>query len=61
VLYLNKTISQTLPPTEKHGYLVNSDGDIVVEMFVMPPSDVLKRLGIKLDQYEIIAENLSFG
>jgi len=34
----------------------NGDSDSVGEKFVMPSSEVLKCMGIKLDQYEAIAE-----
>jgi putative nucleotidyltransferase with HDIG domain len=34
----------------------NCDSESVGEKFVMPSPDVLKRLGIKLDQYQVIAE-----
>jgi putative nucleotidyltransferase with HDIG domain len=34
----------------------NGDSDSTGEKFVMPSSEVLKRLGIKSDQYEVIAE-----
>ena len=45
IVYLSNLICQSI-----------GDNETVVGKYAMPPSEVLKRLGIKLDQYEIIAE-----
>jgi hypothetical protein len=45
VVYLSNLIFQS-----------NSDSNSDGETFAMPSSEVLKRLGIKIDQYRVIAE-----